>query len=155
MQLTGNDNAMTSQPAGLDGGRELMCAGAVLVLLGLLTGLIVPALALPRMGLSAHLQGITNGMLLIVLGLAWPRLMLNTALAGIAFWAALFGSYANWLAVLLAAATGAAALMPIAGGSSTGPVWAEIAVACLLIALTAAMIVAAAIIAWGLRPTGR
>ena len=43
--------------------------GILLFFLGLVTGLVVPMLANPRMGLSSHLEGLMNGMFLIILGL--------------------------------------------------------------------------------------
>jgi hydroxylaminobenzene mutase len=39
----------------------LLVLGLVLFLLGLLTGLAVPILKNPRMGVASHLQGMTNG----------------------------------------------------------------------------------------------
>jgi (hydroxyamino)benzene mutase len=41
--------------------------------LGLVTGLLAPKLANPRMGLSSHLEGLMNGMFLVLLGLIWQR----------------------------------------------------------------------------------
>ena len=55
-------------------GRRLLQLGIILFLLGLLTGLAVPALANPRMGLASHLGGVMNGLVLVALGLMWPRL---------------------------------------------------------------------------------
>jgi membrane associated rhomboid family serine protease len=54
------------------------CATALLLfLLGLVTGFIVPVMANPRAGLAAHLEGVINGMFLVVVGLtgigAQPR----------------------------------------------------------------------------------
>ena len=66
--------------------RGLLIAGVLLLLLGLLTGLGVGAMENPRMGLSSHLQGITNGLLLIGLGLMWPYLNLNALAQKALFW---------------------------------------------------------------------
>lgn len=44
----------------------LFALGLILVLLGLITGVAIPALKNPRMGLASHLQGMTNGPLLVV-----------------------------------------------------------------------------------------
>ncbi|MBW6535801.1 MAG: hypothetical protein K0B11_12395 [Mariniphaga sp.] len=52
--------------------------GVFLFLLGLIVGLVVPVLANPRMGLSSHLEGVMNGMLLIIFGLIWNRLKLSS-----------------------------------------------------------------------------
>lgn len=46
---------------------RLIFLGVVLFLLGLIVGLIVPMLANPRMGLSSHIEGILNGMFLMLL----------------------------------------------------------------------------------------
>jgi len=48
---------------------RLLQFGYGLFLLGLLTGLGIPLLANPRMGLSSHLEGVMNGIFLIGLGL--------------------------------------------------------------------------------------
>ena len=45
--------------------------------LGLVSGFAVPAFRNPRMGLSAHLEGLMNGIYLGVLGLAWHRFSLS------------------------------------------------------------------------------
>ena len=78
------------------GSRILLAAGAVLFLLGLLSGLAVPAMTNPRMGLSGHLEGVMNGMFLIVVGLAWARLGLAARARAVTAWCLLYGSYANW-----------------------------------------------------------
>ena len=44
--------------------RSLAILGAVLVLLGLLTGFVSGQLANPRMGLASHLEGLMNGTLM-------------------------------------------------------------------------------------------
>lgn len=131
--------------------RALLRLGVVLFLLGLLTGFVVPVVAIPRMGLSSHLEGLFNGIVLIVLGLLWPQLALGARLKAVTFALAVYAAFANWGATLLSAATGAAAMMPIAGGGSSGVPAAEMAVAFLLISLSIAMIAAFALVLWGLR----
>ncbi len=66
--------------------RHLLQAGALLFVLGLFTGLVVPMLAAPRLRLSSHLEGVFNGLLLLLLGLVWQRLRLGRRLR--ARWAA-------------------------------------------------------------------
>ena len=56
--------------------RALLQLGVLLFLIGLLTGFAVPAAAIPRMALSSHLEGLFNGIVLVVLGLMWHRLVL-------------------------------------------------------------------------------
>jgi hypothetical protein len=57
----------------------LFVFGLVLFLLGLLTGLVVPMVKNPRMGIASYLQGMTNGPFLLVVGLMWPCLQLAHA----------------------------------------------------------------------------
>lgn len=132
--------------------RVLMRAGVLLFFIGLLTGLAVPLMQLPRMALSSHLEGVMNGMLLIILGLLWPRLTLPAWAGTATFWLALYGTFANWLATLLSAAWGAAAIMPIAGQGATGTPLAEGIVAALLGSLAVAMSAVCGSPLWGLRP---
>ncbi len=135
--------------------RVLMRAGVLLFLVGLLTGLAVPLMQIQRMALSSHLEGVMNGMLLMILGLLWPKLSLPAWAGTATFWLALYGTFANWLATLLSAAWGAAAMMPIAGQGAVGTPIAEGIVSALLGSLTLAMIAACGFVLWGLRPTTR
>ena len=135
--------------------RVLMRAGALLFLIGLLTGFAVPLMQIPRMGLSSHLEGVMNGMLLMILGLMWPKLTLPAWAGTATFWLALYGTFANWLATLLSALWGAAGAMPIAGQGATSTALAEGIVAALLVSLAVAMIAVSGFVLWGLRPTTR
>jgi len=66
--------------------RTLVGLGALLFLLGLLTGVVVPALRSPRIGLSAHLEGVMNGTFLMVLGAIWHHVHLSPPLSRLCFW---------------------------------------------------------------------
>jgi hypothetical protein len=68
---------MTATPVHHRMGHRLIQLGVFLFLLGLLGGFAIPFLANPRMGLASHLEGVMNGMLLVLLGLIWPRLTLR------------------------------------------------------------------------------
>ncbi len=92
----------------------LLQLGILLFLIGLLTGFVIPKLGNPRMGLASHLEGLMNGLFLVVLGLVWQRLALSETWLIIVFWLAIYGSFANWLATLLAAIWKAGATMPMA-----------------------------------------
>lgn len=59
------------------------------------------------MGLSSHLEGVLNGMFLVLLGLLRPHIDLPKALGITAVALIVYSAYANWLAALLAAAWGA------------------------------------------------
>ncbi|MCA1981885.1 hypothetical protein [Nocardioides nematodiphilus] len=95
--------------------------GLILFLLGLLTGLAVPAFKNPRMGIASHLEGVTNGPATVAL------------LA--------YGAYANWLATQLGALWGAGRrFAPGATGSHQATRAKELAVDALLVTLAPAMI---------------
>jgi hydroxylaminobenzene mutase len=137
----------------LDGGRghRLLQLGILLFLLGLLTGFVIPVLDNPRMGLSSHLEGVLNGIFLAGLGVIWPRLRLSGRTQGVAFWMAVYGGFANWLATLLAAVWGAGAMMPIAAGADQGSALQEAVIGGLLFSLSFAMLGVCALVLWGLR----
>lgn len=135
--------------------RCMLRAGALLFLLGLLGGLMLPLMENPRMGLSSHLEGIINGIFLLVLGLLWARLRLGPLQQALLFWFALYGAYVNWLVTLLAGFWGAgAAMMPIAGGAHDGSGWQEALIGFGLLSLSLGMLVASALLLWGLRGGG-
>ncbi len=119
--------------------QKLVFFGLVLFLLGLLIGLFVPVVANPRMALSAHLEGIMNGIFLMVLGLIWKQLLLSGFLLKLTFGLVLYGTFANILAVVIAAITGFGKMMPIAGGKE-GTGFLEALISFLLITLALCMI---------------
>jgi len=135
----------------------LLFFGVLLFLFGLLIGLFIPMMKNPRMGLSAHLEGVTNGMFLVILGLIWNRLVVNNRWLTYTYWLTLYGSFANFVAVSIAAITGAGKMMPIAGGKD-GSIVVERLISFLLITLALAMIFVSAVVLTGLlryikRPT--
>jgi (hydroxyamino)benzene mutase len=133
-------------------GRQLLRFGVVLFLLGLLTGLAVPATANPRMALASHVEGLMNGMFLLLLGLLWPKLVLSPRALTLAFWFMVYGAYANWFATILAAILPAgAALMPLAGQGHSGSAAEEAVVKVLLVSLSILMIAGCGIVLVGLR----
>lgn len=140
---------MRSTPASL--GYWFLILGLVLCLLGLLTGFAVHNLANPRMGLSAHLEGVMNGIFLAVLGLLWPRVALGAVASLITFLLIVYAAFANWLAVFLAGLWGAgASIMAIAGAGMTGSGAQEMLISFLLISLSIAMVAGVATTIWGL-----
>lgn len=128
---------------------KLIFLGVLLFFLGLVAGLFIPMMANPRMGLSTHLEGIMNGLFLCVLGLIWKRLNLPDRWIYLGFWLALYGTFANFLAVLISAITGAGKLMPIAGGKDGDP-FIESIISTLLITLTVSMLTVCLIVLAGL-----
>ena len=81
--------------------RRLMWHGMFLFLLGLITGLVEQRFTNIRMGLSAHLEGVMNGIFLVALGAIWNRVRLPRHVMMAAYGMALYGTYANWPTTLL------------------------------------------------------
>ncbi|MBI5661735.1 MULTISPECIES: hydrogenase [Ignavibacterium] len=127
----------------------LLFSGILLFLLGLLIGMFIPMLANPRMGLTAHLEGVMNGMFLAILGIIWNKLVISDKWLSITFWLTLYGSFANFSAVIIAAITGAGKLMPMAGGKE-GTALIEGLISFLLITLALAMIFICIVVLTGL-----
>jgi hydroxylaminobenzene mutase len=127
---------------------RLIFLGLILFLLGLIIGLFVQNMANPRMALSAHLEAVMNGMFLVMLGLIWKRLLLSMKLLILTFWLAVYGTFANLSAVMIAAVTGYGKMMPIAGGKE-GTGIAEALISFLLISLALCMIAVCLIILVG------
>lgn len=134
-----------------DHSQRLLWHGLFLFLLGLLSGFAVPALRNPRMGLSAHLEGVMNGIFLAVLALGWHRFTLSARARATLFWLALYGTYVNWGSTLLAALFGTSGRTPIAGAGFSGQPWQESLVGFGLISLSVAIVAACLLALWGLR----
>ena len=122
----------------------------LLFFLGLIVGLIVPFLANPRMCLSSHLEGIMNGIFLIVLGLIWNKVDVSVRWLKINFWLAVYGTFANWLGILVAAMFNAGKMLNVAAEGQQGPALAEGIVNFSLISLTVAMLAVCIILLIGL-----
>ena len=133
-------------------GRKLIKYGIILLLLGLLTGFAIPAMKNPRMGLSSHLEGTLNGMLLIIFGIIWPKLRLSTRALKWGYGLVLFGTFTNWLTTFVAGIWGAGAeMMPFAGGDYVGLAWQENLIKLGLLSLSIAMVIVTGILVWGMR----
>lgn len=126
--------------------------GIGLFLLGLISGMIIPVMENPRLGLTSHLEGVINGTFLIALGTIWTRLNLGRNAQKALFVVVLYGSYANWLATLLAGFWGAGStMMPIAGGGYTGTSAQEAFITFALVTLSIGMVFSSILVLWGLR----
>src|SRR3954454_833207 len=102
-------------------GHRLIQLGVALFLFTSFEGFIVPYLAAPQLGRSAHTLAGFSGVLLIALGLVWPRLILGAAAALLAFWLLIYSDLATVASFLLAAIWGASnETMPIAAGAAHG-----------------------------------
>lgn len=131
--------------------RRLMWHGMLLFLLGLATGMLARYFVNMRMGISAHLEGVMNGTFLVVLGAVWDEVRLSPKGKRVAFWTALYGTYANWFFTTLGAVLGTAAANPIAAAGHHGQPWQEALAEMGFRSVEAAIIVATLLVFWGLR----
>ena len=129
--------------------RFLMALGATLFFFGLISGLLVPAMTNPRMGLAGHLEGVMNGTFLIAVGAAWSRLSLPGRLMPWASGLLLYGTYANWFFIGLAAIFGTSQATPLAGAGYVGLAWQENLVSLGLVSVALSMLVACGLLVWG------
>jgi len=136
--------------------RRLIRLGVLLLLLGLLTGAVVPSLAVPRLGLSAHILGVFGGLSSVVFGLVWPQLRLGSRASEVACWLALYSFYAGWLMPLLGGAWGAGSTMlPMAAGTARGTAFQEGVISAGLITAAVAIVAVCLMLLWGLRTPPR
>jgi (hydroxyamino)benzene mutase len=134
-----------------DSKRRLLWHGMFLFLLGLLTGFVEQKFRNPRMGLAAHLEGVMNGIFLVALGAAWAEVRLSVRLKTVAYWGALYGTYAKWAMTALAAILGTAALSPITGAGHSGQPWQEVVVTCGFMSVGVVIVATSILVLWGLR----
>ena len=130
---------------------RLIFSGILLFFLGLIIGLLVPILANPRMGVSSHMEGVLNGMFLVLLGLIWSRIDLPVKWLRISFWLAIYGTFMNWLAILLAAIFNAGKMLGVAANGKEGHPVVEGMIAFSLISLSVAMLTICITVMIGLR----
>jgi (hydroxyamino)benzene mutase len=130
---------------------RLIFWGVLLFFLGLVVGLFIPALANPRMGLSSHIEGVLNGMFLVLLGLIWEKTHLPAKWLKATFWLALYGTFANWLSMLIAAIFNAGKMLTVAANGQEGPPAAEAVVNFLLVTLSLAMLSVCVVVLVGLK----
>src|ERR1700760_2833996 len=102
--------------------RRLLFHGIALFLIGLVTGLAEQHFTNVRMALTAHLEGVLNGIFLLAVGAIWNEVRLPSFPGKVAYWALLGGTYGNWAVTTTAAILGTAAMSPItSAGHSAVP----------------------------------
>ena len=80
--------------------------GAILLLLGMLTGFVIVGSHNRSLGNAAHLTGLIGGYGLIALGLLWPKLDLGRFWSGAGAWITAVSLYLNWLGLFFLAEFG-------------------------------------------------
>jgi len=128
-----------------------MWHGVFLFLLGLLAGFMEQKFSNPRMGLAAHLEGLMNGTFVLAVGAVWGEVRLPPRSIRLTFWTLLYGSYVNVLVTALAATFGTAAMTPLTGATHPALGWQETFVTVGFISVGITMLVASALLLWGLR----
>jgi len=134
-------------------GRQILIHGMLLVLVGLLWGFAVPLTPYPRLALGAHIQFVTNGLLLIVMAILLLKFTHNigSKAAGVM----LLAAWLTWPMALSEAANswwGTSQMLPIAAsqaGAVGGLDWQELVVKLTHIAAGIGLA-----IAWGLLVMG-
>ena len=136
--------------------RRLLQLGVLLLLLGLLIGLAIPALTVPRLGVAAHVNAVVGALFLLALGLLWPQLRLSTRTLRLAFWLAPYSFFVATLMPLLGGVWGAgASMLPIAAGTARGSGLQEGFIAVGLTTAGIAVIVLSVLLLLGLRGGSR
>ena len=123
----------------------------MLILLSLIGGFFIPAMAIPRLGLSAHTIGALSSALLIAVGAIWQHFRLSNAQHAWLKWSWLYSSYVNWLTCIVGAFLGAGKMTPIASAGHVGTSTAEALVSALFISVAIASFIAVGLSLWGLR----
>jgi hydroxylaminobenzene mutase len=123
-----------------------------LFLAALIVGLVIPLFAVPRLGLSTHLLGLMQGLLLVVLGLVWPGLHMTHGTGRVGVLLASYGCLSAWSANLMSAIWGAGnSMLPMAAGPARGSSLQEAMIMIALRSAAMALIAATLIVLWGLR----
>ena len=131
--------------------RRFIRSGVVLLLLALLTGLAIPRLANPRMGLTSHLQALSHGMLLVLFGLIAPRLQVSARTLLMTYWLAFYGAVLAWLATFAAALLPGGAFLALASQGHRGTPVQEGLITAGAASSALAILGATLIVLWGLR----
>lgn len=131
---------------------RLVQVGVGLLLFASFEGFVIPNVAAPRLGLSAHTLSALQGVLLLALGLAWTRLRLGDFASRIAFWLLVYSTFAILAAYVLGAFWGAGnETMPMAAGAAHGSLLQEGVIRVVAYSSAPTGIVSFALILWGLR----
>lgn len=135
-------------------GRQILIQGLLLVMAGLLWGFVVPHTPYPRLALVAHVQFVTNGVLIIVI--AGLLLKLPHGVGPKATGVILLAAWLIWPMAVSEAANawwGTTQMLPIAAGqagvTTVAPAWQEGIVKLTHIAAGLALVVAWALLLVG------
>ena len=132
-------------------GHRLLQLGVALFLFTSFEGFVIPHLASPIVGRSAHSLAGLLAVTFLAFGLIWPRLDLGVTASRFAFWFLIYSGLAIVAAFFLAAAWGAGHnTMPLSG-ALRGTAFQETAIAVIAYSSAPTGIISFALILWGLR----
>lgn len=100
--------------------------GAILLLLGMLTGFVTGKFQNHTAANAAHLVGLIGGYGLIAIALLWPRLSLRGLWSSAGAWITAASLYLNWLGVILIAGWRNGPKPVDSAASGTPAVWAHV-----------------------------
>ena len=88
--------------------QRMMFHGIVVFLIGLVTGFFLYSglMKNPQIGVITHLEGVLNGMFLVILGLLWSRMLLNEKQQKFLMILAIVCVYTNYFQALWGAVLG-------------------------------------------------
>src|SRR5262245_7293157 len=133
-------------------GQRLLQVGVSLLLFISFEGFVIPYLASPSLGLSAHTLGALQAVLLVALGLLWTKLNLQTTALQLAFWLLIYSTFAILAAYLIGSFWGAGnETMPLAAGMAHGSPFQGTVIKIVAYSSAPTGIVSFALIFWGLR----
>jgi hydroxylaminobenzene mutase len=119
-------------------------------------GLAIPALAVPRLGVAAHVNAVVGALFLLALGLMWSQLRLGARALGVVFWLAPYSFFTAALMPLLGGVWQAGGTMlPLAAGTARGSAFQEGVIVVDLITAGAAVFAVCLLVLLGLRGSAR
>ena len=122
--------AVQPQPVGslmfTERGQGLIRWGTVLLLLSVFSGFVIPLVSDPILGLAAHIQGLLNAFMIILVGLIWSRMEIGEMGSVIVYWGLIIPGYVTLTVMVICTflEIGGTAF-PIVGGGHTGTPFQE------------------------------
>jgi hydroxylaminobenzene mutase len=129
-----------------DRSQHILIHGLMLVMVGLLWGFVVPHTPYPRLALGAHIQFVTNGILIVVMAVLLLKLPHHVGTKSVSMM--LTAAWLIWPMALSEAANAWWGTLPIAAGqagATGGAAWHEVVVKVTHVAAGLALVAA-----WGL-----
>jgi (hydroxyamino)benzene mutase len=133
-----------------DGLRGLLAyTGVLLFFLGLLTGVAIPFVRSPRIGLSAHVAAIQSGLALVAVAWLGGHLVLSEAWARAITHTLWISFYVLWIGLVFGAVFGTGRTLPLAGKGLTAKPWQELTANVLIAGSSIASALAIGALLWG------